>query len=226
MTEIPLFIPQFGELLQGTNYEMAESERATHTNDFTTHPIEDPERSFLIDHNREAPTELSISLVVSSVPTAAGVRAGVDRINQLIDDLLAMRARQSVSVDAFVKVYTGLRVYDNMAIRSLEFIRDPETPTTVSVAIELYEFRFARSPRQSSAEYLMKANNGVRDEMAKPLVLAYDRPIVEANSVRRSPRVLSVLPSQQVVIRAALRKLGVPPIVTLGIDPTKIFRGL
>lgn len=214
--EIPLYIPQFADLMIGLDYDLAEREHASHSNDFTTHPIEDPQQSFLIDHNREAPTELSLTMIVSASSCGDGVQ-GVERINSLIDSLLTLRARQATSVDSFTTIYTGLRVYENMAIRTLDFLRDENTPNTMTIDIELIEFRFAMSPRMTSESFRMQANNGQRDTRNQPLVMTADRPTVEATRVRREPRLRVPLPSEETLIRMALRRLGAPRLALLDI---------
>jgi hypothetical protein len=223
--EMPAFCPEIafalnsgaGGLQQGRDYDMMVSESISHSNEVASHPIEDPTKSFMIDHNRENPIELSLSMVVSTVPSDPSAKSGVDRIRSVQDALLAIRARQSVDVDAFVTIYTGIRTYDRMGIQSLTFTRDPETPNTMQIEIGFFEYRIAKSPRLDNESWLMNANNGDKDPQNKPITLTYDRPIVEATARRRRPKVSFALPSQEAIIRTALRKLGVPQLRALDI---------
>lgn len=204
-------------LQQGRDYDMVVSESVNHSNEFTAHPIEDPTRSFLIDHNREQPVEIGLTMIVSTVPCATGAVSGIERVRLVQETLLAIRARQSVATDSFIRIYTGVRTYHNMGIRSLGFTREPETPNTMQIDIGLFEFRLAQSPRLDNERGLMQANNGHRDDQNRPLVNKFDRPIVEKTRVRRAPRMSYPLPSQEALIRTALRKLGVGQLRALDI---------
>jgi hypothetical protein len=223
--QIPAFCPEIafalnngtGGLKQGRDYDMVVSESVSHSNEVATHPIEDPKKSFLIDHNRENPIELSLTMIVSTIPSDKLEKSGIDRIRAVQDALLAMRALQTVDVKAFVTVYTGIKTYSNMGIRSLDFTREPETPNTMQIEIGFFEYRVAKSPRLDNESWLMNANNGALDPKHQPITLDYDRPIVEATVRRRRPRMSFPLPSQEIIIRTALRKLGVPQLRALDI---------
>jgi hypothetical protein len=223
--EIPAFCPEIAFALntetnglqQGRDYDMVVSESVSHSNEVASHPIEDPTKSFMIDHNRENPIELSLSMIVSTVPGDKSAKSGIDRIRAVQDALLAIRARQTINTDAFVTVYTGVRKYENMGIQSLNFVREPETPNTMQIEIGFFEYRLAKSPTLANESWLMNANNGYLDPQNKPITLNYDRPIVEATVRRRRPRMSFPLPSQQTIIRTALRKLGVPQLRALDI---------
>lgn len=221
----PAYVPQIGALLrQGFNYDMAVSERVTFQSEATQHPIEDPARSFIYDHNREQPTEMSLSVVVSMDPLLAGVDNlavnGIERLTQIQDTLLAMRSAQAVATNAFFDVYTGLRVYRNMGITSLTFSREPETPNMLEIEIDLIEFRFARPPRSEDKVYKMDANDGPRNYANAELVDDRDRMIVEARRDRYSPRMLSPDESGRAALRSSIRKLPEQYRKTLAIDTT------
>lgn len=222
------YVPQIGEMLQGTTYDMVVSEEITHANDMSEHPIEDPKRSFMFDHNREQPTDMNLSLIVSTDPLVPGVpvernararqNAGLDRLLAFQDKLMAMRAAQSTATSAAISVYTGLRVYHNMMIRSLTFRRQPEAPNTLEVDMQLVEFRFAHPPRSEEAAYKMDANDGPRNERNERLVKEPDRSIVEATRERLAPRMVSPTRDQRATIRAALLLTPSSISARLGID--------
>lgn len=211
MTNIPAYIPRIGTLLQGFDYDMAVRESATHANELTRHPIEDPERSFIYDHNREEPAMLDISIVVSTVPLTGGQtigseNEGVLRMMRLQDKILSERAAQSVSTSGYLDVYTGLRRYLNMAIEQVTFDRDEATPNTMTIELSLVEMRFARPPRTSDKEYLMDANDGPRNVANASLVEAGDRPIVEGVSRRQAPRIATLPESLEGTVATELKK--------------------
>jgi hypothetical protein len=221
VTEIPAFIPEIEGLVQGANFDIATSLSETHSNEFTTHPIEDPKRSFLMDHTREAPAELSVTIEVTTTPLHdrdVTVSEGQERIVALHDRIMAMRAAQSVDTSAFLRVYTGLRTFHNMAIKSVTFTRDPARPTTEVIDLQLQEFRFARSPRATNAEYLMDANDGPRDDQNKPLVLPAFQPLVEGTVERGSPHLPWVEVIEERLISQATHALGLPALTRFGIN--------
>mgnify|MGYP003584722717 FL=1 len=159
------YVPAIGSLLQGMDYDMSVSLSVAHRNEMTRHPIEDPTRSFIYDHNREEPVSMSLSLQVSTDPlfsTGTQLTTGVDRISKFKDKILAMRAAQSVGTSAYFDVYTGIRVYHNMGIESLTFDRDEDEPNVLKVDLELVEFRFARPPRSESKTHEFDASDGPR----------------------------------------------------------------
>lgn len=227
---IPAYVPQIGLLLQGLNYDMTVAEEVTHANEMSRHPIEDPTRSFIYDHNREEPVTMQLSLVVSADPLIAGedmlTRAanliarprGAERLVQFQERLLAMRSAQSVSTDAFFTVQTGLRAYHNMGIESLSFRREVETPNVLEVDLTLVEHRFAAAPRAVDQQYLMLANSGPRSQANAILVDQGDRPITEATRRRFAPRLLSPSEQARAVIAASIRSLPDGMRASLGID--------
>lgn len=222
-SDMAAFVPQIGHLTSrgGLDYDLAMSEEVTHENEHTQHPIEDPQRSFIYDHNRELPTTINLSLLVSTNPLVAGgamPTSGVDRLTQFQDALTAMRAAQSVDTSAYFDVYTGLRVYHNMGFSSLTFRRTPEEPNVLEVSMTLTEFRFARPPRNEEQAYLMDANDAPRNQANAELVTPVDRPIIEATRSRNSPRMTS--PSVQMLstVKASLSKLNNSHRLSLGID--------
>lgn len=217
----PAYIPQISALMrQGFNYDMAISEEVTHTNEMTRHPIEDPSRSFIYDHNREEPAEMNLKLIVSTDPLFAGsdvVTTGVERLTQFQDLILSLRAAQSVGITNFFNVYTGLRLYYNMGIQSLTFRREPESPNTLEVDMSLVEFRFARPPRSTEKAYLMDGNDGPRNVSNTEIIDPADRPIVEATRQRYNPRLVSMTDQQKAVVTAGLKRLSTQQQTALGL---------
>jgi hypothetical protein len=220
----PAYIPQFGtEFFQGTTYDMAVSEVITHNNEFTRHPIEDPSRSFIYDHNREEPTELRMTIMVSTTPAYAGggtVVTGEERIRQFQEKLLARRAAQSTTVGAFFDVFTGLRTYKNMGIQSITFSREVDSPNTMKAEIELVEFRFANPPRSEEKAYLMDGNYAPRNVANDEIVDTGDRPTIEALRERFAPRMLAPTNQLRSVVRSGITSLPLGTRNYLGIDIT------
>lgn len=188
--EQTLFIPEFAGLLVGVDYDMALSDRADHENTHAENPIEDPERSFLMDHNREKPTRLQFKLQVSTQPADASRESdGPERLGRLYDELLYVKKRQTVALDAFLTVYTGVRTYSNMAIRTLRWHRTQENGNQGSFDISLVEFRFAMAPTLQDRTYLMYANTGTLNVRAKPVVSPSDALQTQATRVRQRPQI-------------------------------------
>lgn len=207
---IPAYIPRIGAVLsQGLHYDMAVAEEVTHENEVTHHPIEDPTRSFINDHNRELPTTINLSLIVGTVPLLSNeagqnIPIGAERLARFQDQILSMRAAQSVGSSAYFTVYTGIRTYFNMGIESLTFRREPETPNILEVDMSLVEFRFARPPRKEKQTYLMDANDGPRNVANAILVDNVDRPITEAVRDRFTPRLSSLTPHRKAMLRESI----------------------
>ena len=237
MSDIPAFVPEIEGLLQGTHYDIATSLTESHSNEFTTHPIEDPKRSFLMDHTREAPAELSLTIEVSTMPAMGKNETatdGIDRISSLYDALMAKRAAQSVDTSAFLTVYTGTRVFRNMAIKSLTVTRDPATPNVEVIDLQLLEFRFALSPGEKESSYIMDANHGARDAKNRLLVLPAYRPLVEGTIKRGTPHMPFTDVLEERMISQATHALGLPALTRFGInaatgggaiDPLQAIRG-
>lgn len=224
MTDIPAFVPEIEGLLQGTHFDIATSLSESHSNEFTTHPIEDPKRSFLMDHTREAPAELSLTIEVSTTPAIVAIgdapvaSSGMERISTLYDALMAKRAAQSVDTSAFLSVYTGTRVFRNMAIKSITVTRDPATPNVEVIDLQLQEFRFAAVPGEKEVAYIMDANHGARDERNQLLVLPKYRPLAEGTIKRGTPHMPFTDVLEERMIAQAAHALGVPALTRYGIN--------
>lgn len=216
--EIPAYIPVIGPLVQGLDYDMATSEEVTHANEFTRHPIEDPSRSFINDHNREQPTEIRLTMQVSSVALGIeGAPNGVRRMMDLQDALLSLRAGQSTDTSKYFDVYTGIRAYRNMGIENLQFTRSENEPNVLIVNMSLIEFRFARAPRALSKVYLMDANDGPRNYANRTLVTDPDRPITEATRQQLEPRRGTLSEQDKGVLKTAIRQIPSQMKIRLGI---------
>lgn len=206
---VALFIPFIGNLFLGLDWDMGLAEDASHDNEITEHPIEDPRRSFVMDYNREKPVTLDLSISVSTNPTLADLGIlGPARLTLLYENLLSLKAQQSVDPSAFLDVFTGVRVHRNMAIQAVKMSRSEEQPNEAKFDISLREIRMARSPSETNRSYLMDANNGPVSNDADLLVSSSDRPIVEATNVRRGTRLGRPSLSQDAIINAAYASGG------------------
>lgn len=204
--EQALFVPEFARLLIGLDYDMALEDRAVHESTFTKFPIEDPQRSFLMDHVQEAPTELKFKIVVSSQPTTGPT--GTYRMSAFYERLLWMKSRQAVSVDNYLTVYTGIKLHQNMAIKSVRMSRDNKTANQAVFDITVIETRFATYPTLTSTSYLMLANDGAFNGAASILVTAASSMITQALRVKQRPRISRPQDNQTPAIKAAALAAG------------------
>lgn len=65
-TRFLAYVPQIDSLLAGMHYEMALAEELTFANDLAQYPLEDPQRSSLVDHFQEQPLEINLTISVST----------------------------------------------------------------------------------------------------------------------------------------------------------------
>jgi hypothetical protein len=117
--------------------DAATSQHHERNAEITKHPVE--QGADITDHIRPMPNGLNISGVISSIPLgAAGVAPTANRHKEAFDQLdLAISSR------TLVKVQTGLKTYENMAIRHIAFPREAQTGTELYFTIELVEVLFA-----------------------------------------------------------------------------------
>ncbi len=181
-----VFVPQIAVLLVGVSYDMALSQQVSHKNQFTQHPIEDPTRSFLMDHNRERPITMRLEVRVTSNPKSGP--SGFWRAPVFLEALNRIKALQAVSPDAFIPIFDGSRIYRNMAFETIDMKRDNNVADTFLFTIGLHEFRFARRPRQSARQSSFEGSDGPRNTSGRRIVAETDRPIIESTQVRSSPR--------------------------------------
>ena len=200
-----LFIPELAGMLYGFDWDMSISERTSYQNQFTEHAIEDPQRSFLIDHNREKPVELKINMQVSANPACQ--EGGSQRVIFFYEKLLEKRAKQSVSTDEFFDVYTGLKVHENMGIKSVIMNRSADYPNLAQFEITLYQFRFAQSPALIQNEYILGASKGRKNNKNKTLVSESDRMICEGTQFRNNPRLARTNKKHKTAIAKSLKAL-------------------
>lgn len=187
-----VFVPQIAVLLTGFAYDMALSQQVSQKNQFTQHPIEDTDRSFLMDHNRERPVTMKLEVRVTSNPKTGP--EGMFRAPLFLEALTRIKALQAVSPTAFIPIFDGSRVYRNMAFETIDMRRNNDVADVFLFSIGLHEFRFARRPRQTRQRSLMDASDGPLDTSGNRIVSQADRPIIESTQVRSTPRTGNVPP--------------------------------
>ncbi len=204
MTTIPPFIPQFADMLAGTDWDISLPESVSYDNEISSEPIEDPNTSFVRDHNRQAPVIIGFELEVSTLSSNKSVADGAERITEFYEKLLRLRDRQSVSVDAFIEVYTGIRRYENMAFRNISQTRDAGAPNVALFYIELEEFRAASRPKLTTLSYLLDANDGAIGKNGKRIVSDSHRMITESTADIKQFRRLDVTAYELGIISAGV----------------------
>ena len=99
----------------------------------TQFPLENG--SFVSDHVEVAPIRLSIRGVISDTPLNV-----LSDFNRSIDNF--NRLTRLFETKAVLSVITGIRVYQNMVMTSLNVPRDVETGQSLTFEIDLQEMRF------------------------------------------------------------------------------------
>lgn len=209
MTTAPAYVPQFHDLKQGIDYEIVANLSAIYQNSFTAHPIELTENSYVMDHNREEPLELSLTISVSSENCNTNEQdRGVQHIARFYERLLQLRRLQSVDPTEAIEVITGIRSYKNMVIVDLEERRDQETPTRSTFDLRLVQFRYARFPRRGDNPVYFLAEEGPFSIASQRLVEEADRPIIEQDVFRQSIRSRELNDDALTIVRSSLIAIG------------------
>jgi len=188
---VPLLVPTIANLQKGLNYDFVGGLEVNYENEVAQEPIEDPERSYSSDHNREMPTTLRIDLEVSAFGHTAfdQEKDGAQRIDALEAALLNLRAMQAVSPTAYFDVFSGTRIHRNCQILRMRVTRDNDNISVARISLSLREQRFSLTPRLSPIKYLLDANKGATSEQNGQLVTEQDRMITEATLIRRAARI-------------------------------------
>lgn len=201
----PAYVPAFADLVQGVDYEIVTDLAVEYSNSFTEHPIEDPQNSFIFDHNRENPLSLNLSITVFSENCNQGVDdRGADHIARFYQRLLELKRLQSVDATEAITVVTGIRSFTNMIITNIIERRESNSPSASLFDIELVQFRFARFPRRSEVGALHLASDGPFSFTSDRLVTEADRPIIEQTSLRQSVRSRTLGQNGENIVRASL----------------------
>ena len=109
------------------------SEYHTFTARATKFPLENG--SFVSDHVEVDPIRLNIKGIVSDTPLSL-----LSDFNRSIDNF--NRLTRLFESKAIISVITGIRVYQNMVMTSLNIPRDVETGQSLTFEIDLQEMRF------------------------------------------------------------------------------------
>lgn len=119
----------------------------------TQNPVE--EGADVVDHIQPKPMTLNLTGVVARYPIA-GAQTPETEINRILAPVVDgkepeqnrhmkafQRLERAVDKRELVTVQTGLKVYENMAIRSATFPRESRTGSDLVFSLELQQVRFA-----------------------------------------------------------------------------------
>lgn len=186
-TKFIAMIPQFGELLQGTDYDLVLTDNSVHESVITDLPVDDPRKSFINDMNRDKPVTLNVALSVSTIGVWGTKHTEVDtqRIAKLYDSLLLLKREQVEDPDKLLVLQTGNVEYRNLVISAIRTTRTKDTSQSMVFDLTLKEMRFAKTPvrfEQYISEF--EAGNGPVTGQNKRVALEEDRPLLEATVER------------------------------------------
>lgn len=175
-------VPQLGEILQGIDYDLVIGERGIHGSTISRLPIDDPNKSFVNDNNRDEPVRFDLTIVVSThgineQPTA---NFALDRMSVLYDKLLLLKREQVVDPSKLLDVSTGVIVHPNMAIANIEPVRNKRRSQGMDFNLSLEEMRFATRPVKVEAIPIpLAAGNGAVTADNKRVATEQDRIVTE-----------------------------------------------
>lgn len=196
-------IPALGVLFEGLVWDITTKQDDEIASDVSQEPIEDPDRSYLIDFNQDTAAKLNLTIEVSanSCGTASnfigsklgviGTTAQLAKLNACYDALLILKRRQTTKPDALIDVYTGSHFFRNMAITRIGSSRDAEHPNVLIIDLELMEFRFAQAPKVPSTKAPLKASSSATDSANQRVSSEADRAILEATKQARQAQIVS-----------------------------------
>lgn len=187
---IPLLVPQIANLQKGLHYDFVGDIESEYSNEAAQEPIEDPQRSYSSDHNRELPTIIRVNLEVAAYSVKGNPENdGPQRISSFIAALRNLRTQQAVSTDAYFDVFSGVTIHQNCRISRMAVKRTDDEISVAKISLTLVETRFSISPRLSPIKYLLEANDGPVGQTNGRLVSNSDRMITEGIMIRRSARI-------------------------------------
>ena len=175
-------IPFIGEWQQGVDYDLTVAENTLHRGTLTRNPVEDGQLSYVNDHNRDEPAQVTAVFAVSTVVPSGPNKGQIDvlRPGEFHRDLLDLKARQVVDPTELLDFYTGTIVLNNMAIISVQSARRVgNSSQKVEIAVTFEEMRFADQPERSFLQIGTRVGSGARN------IATADRPILEGTNVRR-----------------------------------------
>jgi len=206
---IPAFVPQIADLLNGVDYDLVQSIGTTYESDSDDLPIEDPENSFTSDNTRERPVRLTIVLSVGSHPIFGDPDDdGQNRIAALMNRLLRIKSLQAVSPSAYFTVQTGLRTHRNCLIKSIKDKRRLDKPSVLDITLSLVEKRFSTSPQLRPQRPVLDAGDGPFSVRNERLIDELERINVEAEFVTRRARTSTEDPTVSPGLQLILNGVG------------------
>jgi len=121
---------EIGELV----LDVTLNEKHSHTAETTDNPIEDGSNAS--DHTIQSPDQYSLEGIWTDTPLDAD-RAELNRSNDKYRKLVRLKEEAEP-----LTVVSGLRVYENMIIQSINSRDDPSTGFSVPVSVSFKESRF------------------------------------------------------------------------------------
>ena len=149
------------------------SEAHQYTNRVTSFPIED--NTYISDHVINDPVTIQINGVVSDTPLNifTAFNRSVDSFNQLV---------RLVETKARITVVTGIKVYTDMVITSLNVPRNVTTGQSLTFNIELQKLKI-----DASVRLILNQNNPFNkpdDKIPREIVAEADKyPFIQADPV-------------------------------------------
>jgi hypothetical protein len=130
-----------------------------YSSNVTTHPIEDG--GFVTDHVYENPRTVHIEGEITNSPVVfLNFLGGLsDRRIEAYDQLVELYQKRDV-----ITLVTGLKVFNDMVIESLNFPRDPQTGMRLKFSADFKETRKVASEIVGVAE--RKAKDGYKDKIS------------------------------------------------------------
>ena len=208
-------IPALGVLFEGLVWDITTKQDDEIASDVSQEPIEDPNRSYLIDFNQDTSARLNLTIEVSanSCGTASnfigsnlgvlGTTAQLAKLNACYDALLILKRRQTTKPDALIDVYTGSHFFRNMAITRIGSSRDAQQPNVLIIDLELMEFRFAQAPKMPTTKTPLEASSGSINSANQRVTSEADRAILEATRQARQAQIVSYVGQAVGFIRGA-----------------------
>ena len=122
---------------------------------------------------------------MSTIQIKPGEATIVDpqRLSRLYDKLLLLKREQVTNPDRLLTVVTGVIEFRNMAISSIEPVRNKRQSQGMAFDISLRELRFAASPvKFEAATATLAAGSGAVTSQNERVADEEDRPTLEATN--------------------------------------------
>ena len=183
MQESLSLIPFIGEWQQGRDYDFATAADTLHRGSLTRNPIEDGQLSYVNDHNRDDPIQITGIFAVSTAISTGPNKGRIDvlRPGRFYRELLDLRAKQVVDPTAMLTIYTGTIVVPSMAIIAVQENRQARrNPQKPEYLVTFEEVRFADQPIR-----LDLGPQPVGAQFGNGILAQQDRAILEGVRARR-----------------------------------------